>query len=137
MIFEVPGSLFWAKMGPTLDPNRIFDAEAFRKPLGGLLERSWRLLEPKKQSWNRSWSALGGLLNHIANLRILGIRPGVVIRRVLGGGGEEPGGGEQASRPGSQSSRTVKQKSQCSRTVEKRKSLRLAAGCPWQAGAGG
>ena len=35
-------------MGPESDPNRIFDAEPFGKPLGGLLERSWRLLEPKK-----------------------------------------------------------------------------------------
>ena len=45
-------------MGPKSDPNRIFDAEALRKALGGLLERSWRLLEPKKQSWNRSWPLL-------------------------------------------------------------------------------
>ena len=35
-------------MGPESDPNRIFDAEPFGKPLGDLLERSWRLLEPKK-----------------------------------------------------------------------------------------
>ena len=41
--------------------------------------------------------------------RILGIRPGRVIQRVLGCGGEEPGGGEQPSRQGSQSSRTVGQ----------------------------
>ena len=45
-------------MGPKWCPNRIFDAEALRKPLGGILERSWRLLEPKKQSWNRSWPLL-------------------------------------------------------------------------------
>ena len=38
------------KIGPTLDPNRIFDAEAFRKPLGGLLERSWNPPEPKKSN---------------------------------------------------------------------------------------
>ena len=69
--------------------------------------------------------------------RILGTRPERVIQRVLGRGGEEPGGGEQASRQGSQSSRTVGQRSHCSRTVGKRKDLRLAAGCPWQAGAGG
>ena len=50
----------------------------------------------------------------VATPRILRIRPGVVIRRVLGGGGEEPGGGEQASRSGSQSSRTVGQRSHCS-----------------------
>ena len=45
-------------MGPKRDLNRIFDAEALRKPLGGLLERSWKLLEPKKESWNRSWPLL-------------------------------------------------------------------------------
>ena len=45
-------------MGPKLDPHRIFDARALRKPLGGLLERSWSLLEPKKQTWNRSWPLL-------------------------------------------------------------------------------
>ena len=50
-------------MGPKWCPNRIFDAEALRKPLGGLLERSWRLLEPKKQRWNRSWAALGPCYN--------------------------------------------------------------------------
>ena len=49
------------KMGPEWDPNRIFDAEALRKPLGGLLERSWRLLEPKKVSLEASWSRLGAL----------------------------------------------------------------------------
>ena len=42
-------------MGPKLDPNRFFDAEALRKPLGGLLERSWRPPEPKKNN-------TGGLL---------------------------------------------------------------------------
>ena len=46
------------KVGPKWDPNRIFDAEALGKRLEGLLERSWRLLEPKKQSWNRSWPLL-------------------------------------------------------------------------------
>ena len=35
-------------MGPKWVPNRIFDAEALRKPLGALLERSCTLLEPKK-----------------------------------------------------------------------------------------
>ena len=45
-------------MGPKWGPNRIFDAEALRKRLGSLLERSWKLLEPKKQSWNRSWPLL-------------------------------------------------------------------------------
>ena len=48
-------------MSPELDPNRIFDAEALKKPLGGLLERSWRLLEPKKVTLEASWSRLGGL----------------------------------------------------------------------------
>ena len=46
------------KMGLKRVPNRIFDAEALGMPLGGLLERSWSLLDPKKQSWNRSWSLL-------------------------------------------------------------------------------
>ena len=46
-------------MGPKWDPNRIFDAEALRKPLGGLLERSWRPLEPKNVSLEASWSLLG------------------------------------------------------------------------------
>ena len=40
--------------------------------------------------------------------RILGTRPVRVIRRVLGRGGEEPGGWEQATRPGSLSSRTAR-----------------------------
>ena len=48
-------------MGPKLDPNRTFDAEALRKLLGGLLERSWRLLELKKVTLEASWSRLGGL----------------------------------------------------------------------------
>ena len=43
-----------SKMDPKSDPNRIFDGEALRKPLGGLLERSWKLLEPKKVSQDRS-----------------------------------------------------------------------------------
>ena len=38
------------KNGPKWGPNRIFDAEAFRKPLGGLLERSWNPPEPKKNN---------------------------------------------------------------------------------------
>ena len=49
-------------MRPKWGPNHIFDAEAVRKPLGGLLERSWRLLEPKKNMESllgRSWGALG------------------------------------------------------------------------------
>ena len=44
-------------MGPKRGPNRIFDAEALRNPLGGLLERSWTLLGPKKSNWDR---LLGG-----------------------------------------------------------------------------
>ena len=35
-------------MGPKWGPNRIFDAEGLGIALGSLLERSWRLLEPKK-----------------------------------------------------------------------------------------
>ena len=46
-------------MGPKWVPNCIFDAVALRKPLGSLLERSWSLLEQKKNTWNRSWDALG------------------------------------------------------------------------------
>ena len=80
-------------MGPKLDPNRIFDAEGLRKPLGGLLDPSWRLLEPKKQSWNRSWSALEASWHPVATPRIEVPRPGVVITRVLGRGGEERRGG--------------------------------------------
>ena len=48
-------------MGPKLDPNRIFDAEALRKPLGSLLKRSWSLLEPKKVILESLLAALGGL----------------------------------------------------------------------------
>ena len=50
-------------MGPKLDPNRIFDAEALRKPLGGLLERSWTLLEPKKTNLEPLLGCLGALLD--------------------------------------------------------------------------
>ena len=35
------------KMASKLAPNRIFDAEAVRKPLGALLERSWWLTSIK------------------------------------------------------------------------------------------
>ena len=48
-------------MRSNLAPNRIFDAEAFRKPLESLLERSWKPLEPKKVSLEASWSRLGAL----------------------------------------------------------------------------
>ena len=54
-----------SKMGPKLDPNRIFDAEALRKPLGGLLERSWRLLEPKKVSLEASRRLSAGDLGDV------------------------------------------------------------------------
>ena len=37
-----------SKTGSKRGPNRIFDAEAFGRPLESLLERSWRLLEQKK-----------------------------------------------------------------------------------------
>ena len=52
-------------MDPKLGPNRIFDAEALRKPLGGLLERSWRLLEPKKVSLEPSWRLSAGDLGDV------------------------------------------------------------------------
>ena len=48
-----------SRTDPKLVPNRIFDAEALEKPLESLLERSWRLLEPKKSSRSRSWAVLG------------------------------------------------------------------------------
>ena len=47
-------------MGPTLDPNRIFDAEAFRKPLGGLLELLEVLGAIKKK--DKAGFAFGALL---------------------------------------------------------------------------
>ena len=54
--FESPGP---PKTGPKRVqngvPNLIFDAEALEKPLESLLERSWRLLEPKKDPLNGSW----------------------------------------------------------------------------------
>ena len=49
------------KMGSKRVPNRIFDAEALRKPLRGLLERSWRLPEMKINSLEASWTRLGAL----------------------------------------------------------------------------
>ena len=50
-------------MGPKRGPNRIFDAEALRKPLGALLERSWTLLEPKKTNLEPLLGRLGALLD--------------------------------------------------------------------------
>ena len=50
------------KVGPKRDPNRIFDAEALGKALEGLLERSWRLLEPKKKKFEPPLGALKALL---------------------------------------------------------------------------
>ena len=70
-------------MGPKWDPNRIFDAEAFRKPLGGLLERSWKLLEPKKVSVEASWSALGALKGGRVIHGIFGPRSGSGPGRLL------------------------------------------------------
>ena len=58
MFLRSQALLFEPKVSPKWDPNHIFDAEAFRKPLGGFLERSWRLVELRRQSWNHSWSAL-------------------------------------------------------------------------------
>ena len=49
------------KVGPKRGPNRILDADAFGRPLESLLERSWRLLEPKKVvgvALGPSWSDL-------------------------------------------------------------------------------
>ena len=48
-------------MGPKRGPNRSIDAEGVRKPLEWLLERSWRLPEPKNISLEASWSRLGAL----------------------------------------------------------------------------
>ena len=51
MYFSSPRVTLWTpKIGPKWNPNRIFDAEPLRNPLGSLLERSWMLLEPKKRS---------------------------------------------------------------------------------------
>ena len=68
MIFEVPGHHLALETGPERDPNRIFDAEALRKPLGGLLERSWRPLEPKKVSLEASWRLSAGDLGDVGGL---------------------------------------------------------------------
>ena len=53
MIVQVPGQRLGSKDSPppnknktTWVPNRIFDAEAFRKPLDSLLDRSGMFLEP-------------------------------------------------------------------------------------------
>ena len=53
-------------MIPKWDPNRIFDAEALRKSLGGLLERSWSLLEPKKVILESLLAALEGLSRQVS-----------------------------------------------------------------------
>ena len=47
------------KTGTKFIPNRIFVAEAFREPLESLLERSWRLQDPKHRSWERLLAELG------------------------------------------------------------------------------
>ena len=54
------------QVGPKWGPNRIVDAEALRKPLGGLLKRSWNLLEPKKVILESLWAALGGLSRQLS-----------------------------------------------------------------------
>ena len=46
------------RTGPKLVPNRVFDAEALRKPLESFLERSWKPQEPEK---NKLGTALGRL----------------------------------------------------------------------------
>ena len=61
LIFRSKALFLEPKVGPKWDPNRIFDAEALRKPFGGLLERSWGPLELKKLSLEASWSRLGAL----------------------------------------------------------------------------
>ena len=70
MIFEVPGSLFGAKNG-----SQIGSESHLRR--GSSQKASWRplgtRLEPKKQSWNRSWSALEASWSPVATLRILGV----------------------------------------------------------------
>ena len=64
--FSRPGISFWIpKMGPKWGPNRIFDAEPPRKPLGGLLERSWRPLEQKEVSLEASWRLSAGDLGDV------------------------------------------------------------------------
>ena len=55
------GLILEPKIGPKRTPNRIFDTEGVRKPLGSLLERSRSLSELKKTSLNR---LLGGQEAH-------------------------------------------------------------------------
>ena len=54
-------------MKPTWGQNRIFDAEALRNPLGGLLARSWTLLELKKVILESLLAALGALLGALGS----------------------------------------------------------------------
>ena len=62
------------KVRPKWGPNRNFDAEGVRKPLGSLLERSWGLLEPKKAIGDR---LLGGQEAHQDEISATrGVRPG-------------------------------------------------------------
>ena len=115
------------KMFPKWDPNRIFDAEALRKPLESLLDRSWRLLEPKKRSLGSLLAALGGLLGSYNNL----LDPGNSPREANltgsgpGGGGNRRGGTGKLAR--------IPELQDCWTEIQ----LSLTAGCPWQAGAGG
>ena len=62
MILRFRGIILALETGPERDPNRIFDAGAFRKPLESLLKRSWRLLKPKKGANEPLLAALGRLL---------------------------------------------------------------------------
>ena len=82
------------KQGPKRGPNRSIDAEGVRKPLGWLLERSWRPLEPQKTSLEASWSHLGAL--KIAAKRPEGDRPevGGGMPEVKGPSFTGPGPGE-------------------------------------------
>ena len=49
------------KVAPKSGPNRIFDSEGVKKPLGSLLERSWGPSEANKSNCDR---LLGGQETH-------------------------------------------------------------------------
>ena len=59
--FAGPGAPLWRNKNPKLVPNRVFDAEALRKPLENLLERSWRLQGPIKSYLKRRLTGPRGL----------------------------------------------------------------------------
>ena len=62
------------KVGPKWGPNRIFDAEGLGIALGSLLERSWRLLEPKKVIGDRLLGGQERIKTRFQPTR--GVRPG-------------------------------------------------------------